>query len=332
MPIPLPNLDDRTFADLTAEAQALIPSLHPAWTNHNPADPGIVIVELLAWLTETILYQLNEIPEKNVETFLELLGGVREKEERLESAVRRTILHLRTPYRAVTAADFEMLAMQQWPQSAEAIEVENLGQNVHLMRAQAIPRRNLEVPDAAARRAEAPGHLSLVVMPDTQVPFPQPSDELRAGLRNCLEPRRLLTVHHHVVGPVYVPVQVSVDIYLRHDALPRDALLQAHEALKAFFHAARGGPEQTGWPFGRHVYASEIYAELEKLPLVDFVENVSLDCSQNPQRIQTEGETIVGVTLDAHELVELQVTGLVAYTHEGTPHAYDDVVGTNRDN
>ncbi len=27
MPIPLPNLDDRTFADLMAEARALIPTL-----------------------------------------------------------------------------------------------------------------------------------------------------------------------------------------------------------------------------------------------------------------------------------------------------------------
>ena len=325
MPIPLPNLDDRTFADLTAEAQALIPSLYPTWTNHNPSDPGIVVIELLAWLTETVLYQLNEIPEKNVETFLELLGGDRKQEERLDNAVRRTILDLRAQYRAVTAADFEMLAMQQWPQSDEAAAVKDVGQTAQLIRAHTIPRRNLEAADAV-RRAEAPGHLSLVVMPDTPDPFPQPSVELRNELWNFFDARRLLTVRHHVVGPTYVPVQVAVDIHLRNDALPEDALPQTYQALDAFFDAVRGGPAGTGWPFGRDVYVSEIYAELEKLPLVDFVENVNLACSESPERIQRAGDTIVGITLDADELVELQVTELIAYTHDGAAHAYD-VVG-----
>ena len=35
MPIPLPNLDDRTYADLTDEARALIPRLLRGWTDHN---------------------------------------------------------------------------------------------------------------------------------------------------------------------------------------------------------------------------------------------------------------------------------------------------------
>src|SRR5215212_957024 len=75
MPIPLPNLDDRTYAELTAEARALIPGLHPGWTNHNPTDPGIVLVELLAWLTEMLLFQVNEIPAAADEKFLQLLNG-----------------------------------------------------------------------------------------------------------------------------------------------------------------------------------------------------------------------------------------------------------------
>ena len=59
MPIPLPNLDDRSFDELTAEARALIPGLQPDWTDHNPSDPGITLVELLAWLTEMLLFQIT---------------------------------------------------------------------------------------------------------------------------------------------------------------------------------------------------------------------------------------------------------------------------------
>ena len=53
--IPTPKLDDRTYADIIAEAVRLIPRYCPEWTNHNPSDPGITILELCAWMTEMIL-------------------------------------------------------------------------------------------------------------------------------------------------------------------------------------------------------------------------------------------------------------------------------------
>ena len=112
---PLPNLDDRTYAELTAEAQALIPSLYPGWSNHNPSDPGIVLMEMLAWLTEMLLFQVNEIPAANTEKFLKLLNGpdpawTRTAEMSLEEATRRTVRGLRERYRAITPDDYEHLA------------------------------------------------------------------------------------------------------------------------------------------------------------------------------------------------------------------------------
>ena len=56
MPIQLPNLDNRQFTDLMEEALALIPTYAPEWTNHNPADPGITLLELFAYLTEMLIY------------------------------------------------------------------------------------------------------------------------------------------------------------------------------------------------------------------------------------------------------------------------------------
>lgn len=72
--IPTPKLDDRTYADIIAEAIRLIPRYCPEWTNHNPSDPGITILELCSWMTELILYRLNRVPEKNYLTFLDMLG------------------------------------------------------------------------------------------------------------------------------------------------------------------------------------------------------------------------------------------------------------------
>lgn len=74
MPIPLPNLDDRRWADLVDEGRALIPLYAPEWTDHNLHDPGITLIELLAWIAEMDIYQLNRVPDRHKLKFLALVG------------------------------------------------------------------------------------------------------------------------------------------------------------------------------------------------------------------------------------------------------------------
>jgi hypothetical protein len=74
MALPAPNLDTRQFQDLMNEAQERIPRYAPEWTNFNPSDPGMALVQLYAWLSETILYDLNRVPDLNYIKFLNLLG------------------------------------------------------------------------------------------------------------------------------------------------------------------------------------------------------------------------------------------------------------------
>lgn len=74
MALEAPNLDDRTFDDLVAQAKTLIPRYTPEWTNFNESDPGITLLELFAWMTDIIIYRLNQVPERNYLKFLQLLG------------------------------------------------------------------------------------------------------------------------------------------------------------------------------------------------------------------------------------------------------------------
>lgn len=74
MALTLPQLDDRRFSDLTAELRSLIPRYDKTWTNHNPADPGMTLVELFAWLAELVIYRLNRVEDRTYRAFLELLG------------------------------------------------------------------------------------------------------------------------------------------------------------------------------------------------------------------------------------------------------------------
>jgi predicted phage baseplate assembly protein len=72
MPLQVPNLDDRRWADLVDEARSLIPRFAPRWTDHNVHDPGITFIELFAWLAEMQIYQLNRVGEKHREGFARL--------------------------------------------------------------------------------------------------------------------------------------------------------------------------------------------------------------------------------------------------------------------
>jgi predicted phage baseplate assembly protein len=69
-----PILDNRTYAQLREELVARIPVYAPEWTDHNETDPGIALVELFAYLGESLLYRFNQIPETARIEFLRLLG------------------------------------------------------------------------------------------------------------------------------------------------------------------------------------------------------------------------------------------------------------------
>ena len=74
MRLKAPNLDDRNFQQLVEEAKRIIVNKCPQWTDLTPGDPGIVILEVFAHLTETMIYRLNRLPEKAYVEFLRLIG------------------------------------------------------------------------------------------------------------------------------------------------------------------------------------------------------------------------------------------------------------------
>src|SRR5262249_26038964 len=74
MALPSPNLDDRTFAQLVEEARQRIRVSCPQWTDLSVSDPGMALLEVFAYLTDTMIYRLNRLPEKAYIAFLRLLG------------------------------------------------------------------------------------------------------------------------------------------------------------------------------------------------------------------------------------------------------------------
>jgi hypothetical protein len=74
MPIKIPTLDERNFSQLVKEALTRIPVHNPEWTNYSESDPGVTLIEVFSFLTESLLYRANQVPERNRRKFLSLLG------------------------------------------------------------------------------------------------------------------------------------------------------------------------------------------------------------------------------------------------------------------
>ena len=74
MPLQIPSIDDRRYQELLNEALARIPVHNREWTNFNKSDPGVTLLEIFAFMAESLLYRSNQIPERNRLKFLSLLG------------------------------------------------------------------------------------------------------------------------------------------------------------------------------------------------------------------------------------------------------------------
>ena len=72
--IRLPNLDDQRYDDIMETARRRVMQYFPEWTNFNPSDPGLTILELFAWLKEMQQYHLNRITNSGIMSCLRLLG------------------------------------------------------------------------------------------------------------------------------------------------------------------------------------------------------------------------------------------------------------------
>jgi hypothetical protein len=305
MPITLPNLDDRRYADLVEEARGLLIANAPSLTNHNPSDPVITLAELFAYFTEVLLFRVNTITDAHRTMFLRLLNGpdwpVPGSRSELDVEVRRTVLDLRRTDRAVTPADFEFLACAADPAGRVA-------------RAHCIPERNLDAANPSQQQQRQPGHVSVVI-----VPF-QSADlaALRTIVAEYLEPRRLLTARVHVVGPRVVPVRVQATLRLLPDALATQVLPRAVDALGTFLDPIVGR-DGSGWPLGRNLYVSEIYRLLDTLPGVDFVRR-TIDPKTSTERdelattsgfadrvVRNAAGELISIALDPDELVDYQI-------------------------
>lgn len=76
--IDVPNLDTIAFEELVEEGRGLIPRYAPQWTDHNLHDPGMTLLDLLAWFVDQQVYRIGFVSDAHLAAFAALLGVKRQ--------------------------------------------------------------------------------------------------------------------------------------------------------------------------------------------------------------------------------------------------------------
>lgn len=183
--------------------------------------------------------------------------------ETLDAARMRAPAMLRSRDRAVTESDFEFLAMQAIPA--------------------AIGRVKCLQPSPGDGGRVVPGQVYVLVVP--RIPRPSgflepaqlelPAEDARK-LTAYLDERRLLTTRLDIRPPAYYWVSAKARLRPTPGAKAEDVQAAVLTRLYAFLNPLTGGPDGRGWPFGRHLFVSDVYQCLQGLPNIQFIRSVEL--------------------------------------------------------
>jgi predicted phage baseplate assembly protein len=201
---------------------------------------------------------LSSIPfVSDVENLDSAQGGV--DAETIEQAKNRGPILLRTRSRAVTAEDYEAIALEAAPELAR-VECVTAGED-----------------DVNA------GSLRVLVVPaapqeDGRIEFAElvPGEDTLSRIADRLDEVRLIGTRVSVEPPSYRGVTVVARIIARPKADVDRIQKEALDALYGYLNPISGGPDGVGWPFGRPVQSGEVYGLLQQIRGVDMVEDARL--------------------------------------------------------
>jgi len=217
------------------------------------------------------------------------LGGL--DAETLDEAMFRAKSLLRTRYRAVTADDYEELVRQAFPGRVARV-------------------RCLQTALAGGRGgAPSPGQVYVMLIPaihqqEAQGYIPLSrlalAEALRDEVQAFLDERRLLTSHLQVreagLKRVRVQARVVAQPGVDHARLEQAVIAALNRTLNPLV----GGPDGRGWPFGRELYLSDLYACVQGVDGIQYIQDVAMFTVDEADRLQPVERKL---ELLAHEVV-----------------------------
>lgn len=270
-----------TYDELLREALSRIPAHAPSWTNHNASDPGITLVELLAYYTEVLAYRALRITPDARLNFLRLLKGpawdgwqalIGQPVKRLDEALQQALAGLAVPGCLASLADFEQAALQACHEALAAPTP---------VRVAAVAGADLRRPHPPRDEDEAAsmaGDISVVLAPEADLP-PQALKDLCATVQERLQPRCQLTTRVHVMAPVVLHAFVSCRIALQEGERLPMVVARIDQALQDVYGprtADDDAPPGPLHPLGQKLYISDLIEAVASVEGVDWIDQFQI--------------------------------------------------------
>jgi len=211
------------------------------------------IVANLAWSGAAIPAQ-NHFPA---------IGG--EDPQTIEEAYIAFKKDFRTPYQAVTAGDFEYLAIHT--------------PGLRVARAKALPYKE-------------DNRVEVIVVPFSFQKLIYPSEGFLKTVCYHLDKHRLITTKVKAIPPRYALISIKTELKILENEREDVVKKRVKEALDLFLDPIRGWKDHRGWPFGHTVYKNDIYALLETVEGVDCALDVALSAEGAYERYE-DGNVIL---------------------------------------
>ena len=212
--------------------------------------------------------------------------------EELARLRERAPLAMRHGDRAVTAADYEDLALAAAPDVARALALPPPILSHELSPSQpgdqeAASWHGLPADEAARHKPYGglAGSVGLIVVPHSGAARPAPSLALLDAVDDFVRARCPAGVALAVSGPEWVRVEVYAEVVPERVEEAPTVARAVEVALARFLHPLSGGDGE-GWTFGRRPHRSDFFALIEGVPGVDHVrrlrvrEHPDLDAEQ----------------------------------------------------
>ena len=199
-------------------------------------------------------------------------GGV--DGEDLDGARRRAPAFLRTRDRAVTRADYEYLARDADPRVARVRALTGHDDEPGVIRVVLVPTLSGDPARPPARVADF-----------------APSRELLSRVAAHLDERRVLGTRLIVSPPHFQWVSAEVSLRIPPTVDVGRVRQDALAALYRYLHPLSGGPDGSGWPFGRSVTSGELLGVLQHDLGIEIPDAVHLYRAEPGARTRATGWT-----------------------------------------
>ncbi len=197
-------------------------------------------------------------------------------EESVKTALERFKMSMKQRVRAVTAADYETLAA-----ATPGLRVRGV---------RAIPYYDPDSKVVGDKQTAAT--VTIVALPYSEEPFPEPDSRFLLAIRHHLEQYRLITTNLKVIGPSYVKISLYAEVMV--DGAGRDNLEEnLKRAVERYFEGLREGIAGGKPAFGQPVLETVLAMKIGEAPGIIQVKKLTLGVKNGESYLDKDGNIIL---------------------------------------